>query len=205
MNCYTCWRKIKKISNYLKENEQHINQEFSPQEIQKLLNSIEEIAHDPTIDEASVKYILQHEKMQKPLERIRQFFLEVGEKREMDKAQEILDSSDPWLCMRSFHFYKRYRKLIENEHHLVNFDSNSKVIFIGGGPLPLTLIFLSLFYGVISTSIEIIPQVALLSRKVIDKLVLTSQIEVVVGETRLKDLDYFSDGGGPSRTQRTGF
>lgn len=129
--------------------------------------------------------------MQEPFKRIRRFFFEVREKREIEKAQEIIDSDDPRLSMPSFIFINIIKKLIENEHGLVNFDPTSKVVFIGGGPLPLTPIFLSLFYGVKSFSIEIIPEVAILSRRVIDKLGLTPQIDVVVGdETCVENLDY---------------
>lgn len=108
MNCYTCWRKIKKISKNLKKHELHYIQEIPSDEVQKLLDSIEEIAHNPHIDQKFVEYILEHEKMQEPLKLIRRFFREVGESREMDKAHEVLQSPDPWFTIRSFHFYKRY-------------------------------------------------------------------------------------------------
>lgn len=39
--------------------------------------------------------------------------------------------------LKLFYFYNRYMKLIQNENHLVSFSSGDKVVFIGGGPLPL--------------------------------------------------------------------
>lgn len=191
MNCYTSWRKIKKISKNLKKHDLHHVQEIPTEEVQKILDSIEEIAHDPNIDKRSAEYILEHEKMQEPLKLIRSFFRNVGESRETDKAHEVVHSSDPWLTIQSFHFYKRYLKLIKNENQLINFNPSIKVAFIGGGPLPLTPIFLNQLYGVRSNSIEIIPNVALLSEKVLEKLDLSTQIEVVNGdETSLKGLDF---------------
>lgn len=191
MNCYTYWRKIKKIAKNLKEYDLDQIQKIPPVEVQKILDSIEKIAHDPQIDQKSAEYILKQKEIQEPLKLIRRFFLEVGESREMDKAQEVLQSPDPWLTIRSFHFYKRYLELIQNENQLINFNPSIKVAFVGGGPLPLTPIFLNILYGVRSSSIEIIPDVALLSEKVIRRLDLTAQIKVVTGnETSLEDLDF---------------
>jgi tRNA A58 N-methylase Trm61 len=64
-------------------------------------------------------------------------------------------------------------------------------VFIGGGPLPLTLVLLNKIFKASGVSIEIMPDVVELSRRVIKKLGLESQIEVVEGdETSLKDIEY---------------
>jgi precorrin-6B methylase 2 len=74
---------------------------------------------------------------------------------------------------------------------LVRFTPEQKFVFIGSGPLPLTLILFNKTFGVQGIGIEMLPDVAELSRKVIDKLGLSSQIEVIVGdETCLNDIDY---------------
>ena len=191
MNCYTCWRKIKKISENLKKNNFNDIQEIPQEKVQRLLDSIEEIAHNPHINQQSAEFIIKHEKMQEPLKLIRRFFFEVGESREMDKAHEVLQSSDPWSTIQSFHFYNRYQKLIQNENQLVNFNSSKKVAFVGGGPLPLTPIFLNELYNVQSSSIEIIPDTALLSEKLIKKLNLTEQINIITGdETSLENIEF---------------
>ncbi len=125
------------------------------------------------------------------LELVRKFYVDVAVRLEIEKANEIIQSDNPWKTLESFYFFDRYQKLIQNEHEIVNFTSNEKVVFIGGGPLPITLIMLNRLYGVQCISIEIIPEIAALSRKLIEKLGLSHYIKVIVGdETQLDNLDY---------------
>jgi tRNA A58 N-methylase Trm61 len=73
----------------------------------------------------------------------------------------------------------------------VKFTPEHKVVFIGGGPLPLTLILFNKLYGSRCVSVEIEPEVAELSRQVLKKLGLESEIEVLTGdETSVQDIDY---------------
>jgi tRNA(1-methyladenosine) methyltransferase and related methyltransferases len=80
---------------------------------------------------------------------------------------------------------------LRNENQLVKFTPEQKVVFIGGGPLPLTLILLNRIFKAQCVSVEVLPEVAELSRKVVEKLGLESQIDIVIGdETSLNDIDY---------------
>jgi hypothetical protein len=191
MSCYQYWDKIKAIANSLKQYQSNNLQDMSPNEIIPLLDQVEEIAHDRVIDFDSAKHILDDAKMNQALKIIRSFYVELGSRLETAKAEEILQSPDPWTTLESFHFYPRYQRLIKNENKLVNFSPEQRVVFIGGGPLPLTLILLNKLYGARCVSIEILPSVSELSRQVIKKLGMESQIIVVEGdETAVKDLDY---------------
>jgi hypothetical protein len=161
------------------------------EKILPLLESIEEIAHDREIAFDDAKHILDNKKMSNDLKIIRKFYLEVALKLEKENAMEILESDDPWSTLKSFYFYERYEKLIKNENHLANFSSDDSVAFIGGGPLPLTLILFNRVLGLMGISVEIDPAMAALSRDVLKKLELDSQIQVVCGnETVIFDMDF---------------
>lgn len=191
MSCYMYWDKIKDIANSLSQYQDSNLQEIPPNEIIPLLDAVEEIAHDRGIDFDSAKHILDDEKMNQALEIIRKFYVKMGSRLETAKAEEILQSSDPWATLESFHFYPRYQRLIENENKLVKFTPRQKVVFIGGGPLPLTLVLLNKLYGASCVSIEMLPTVAELSRQVLKKLGMESQIQVVEGdETATPKVDY---------------
>ncbi len=80
---------------------------------------------------------------------------------------------------------------MDNEARLAGFAAGDSVAFIGGGSVPLTSMLLSTCHGVKGISIELVPEIAELSRQVLDKLGLGSAIEVVCGdETALADLEY---------------
>lgn len=185
------WDKIKDIADSLRKYRENDLNGIPLNDIIPLLDSVEEIAHDKLIDFDSAKHILDDDKMSKALQIIRKFYVHLGTRLETEMAAEILKSQDPWDDLKSYHFYNRYEGLIKNESKLVNFSPEQKVIFIGGGPLPLTLIFLYQLYKTRGISIEIIPEVAELSRQVINKLGLQSQIEVIEGDEKsIKDIDY---------------
>lgn len=190
MSCYKYWGRIKEIANSLKGYGDYTLDRIPLDEIILLLDSVEEIAHDQVIDFDSAKHILDDEKMNEALALIRKFYVGLGARLETDNAEAILKSNDPWKSLESFHFYPRYQGLLRNENQLVKFTPEQKVVFIGGGPLPLTLILLNKIFKAQCVSVEVLPEVAELSRKVIEKLGLESEIEVVVGdETSLKNID----------------
>jgi hypothetical protein len=191
LSCYKYWEKIKEIAGSLKDYDGLKLREMPLDKVVPLLDAVEEIAHDQTIDFHSAKHILDDQVMNDALKTIRRFYVDFGVKIETENAQAILNSDDPWHTLESFHFYNRYQGLIRNESQLVRFTPDQKFVFIGSGPLPLTLILFNKTFGVQGIGIEMLPDVAELSRKVIDKLGLSSQIEVIVGdETCLKDIDY---------------
>ncbi|GAB6054749.1 nicotianamine synthase family protein [Methanobacterium movens] len=191
MSCYMYWDKIKSIAHSLNKYENYSLSQMPLEDIIPILDSVEEIAHDKVIDFDSAKHILDDKKMREALQVIRKFYVYLGTRLETDMAQKILSSSNPWKTLKSFHFYERYLGLLKNENQLVKFTPEEKVVFIGGGPLPLTLILLNQLYKTRGISIEIIPEVARLSREVLKKLGRESHIEVVEGdENSLKNREY---------------
>ena len=191
MSCYEYWAKIAAVADALSVYDRNDIQKKSLDEIVPLLDAIEVIAHDATIEFESAQHILQNERMNDALKIIRGFYVAVGARLEMQEAYAILDAAEPWTQVESFHYYGRYPILVGNEVQLAGFAAGDRVVFIGGGPLPLTPVLLRTCHGVKGISIERVPHIAALSERVLDKLGLGSAIEVVCGdETALADLEY---------------
>ncbi|MCF0226133.1 MAG: methyltransferase [Methanobrevibacter sp.] len=194
MSCYKYWGKIREIADalsaYGKIDESALD-DVNIEEIIKLLDDVEIIAHDNTIDFDSAKHILDDEKMNKALKLIRKFYVYIGARLETENAMKILESDDPKAALDSFHFYDRYIGLINNESQLAKFNSKKTFVFIGSGPLPLTLIMFNKVFGCKCIGIEVQETVAELSREVLKKLGLEDEIKIVVGDEKaIKDIEY---------------
>lgn len=191
MSCYKYWGKILEISESLKKYHPDELEDTPSEEFLPFLSSLEEIAHDESIDFDSAKHILENEKMNNALKDIRRFYVKLSVKLETENARRILDSEDPYETLKSFYFYHRYRNLIKNEYTLADMSKKDIVTFIGGGPLPLTLMTFNDLFGIKGISIEQDPELADLSREVLKKVGLESQIRVVWGDERaIEDLEY---------------
>ena len=197
MSCWKYWPKIEEIANKLENygidslNDMSSLNDVDLGEITKLLDEIEVIAHDETIDFDSAKHILDDEKMNNALKLIRKFYLYIGARLETSNAMEIIKSDDPKATLDTFHFYERYQGLLTNESKLAHWHEDKTFVFVGSGPLPLTLILFREKFGCKCIGIEIQEDVAELSREVIKKLGLDDGIEILVGdETLLKDIDF---------------
>ncbi len=197
MSCWKYWPKIEEIANKLENygidslNDMSSLNDVDLGEITKLLDEIEVIAHDETIDFDSAKHILDDEKMNNALKLIRKFYLYIGARLETSNAMEIIKSDDPKATLDTFHFYERYQGLLTNESKLAHWHDDKTFVFVGSGPLPLTLILFREKFGCKCIGIEIQEEVAELSREVIKKLGLDDGIEILVGdETLLKDIDF---------------
>lgn len=179
MSCYVYWDKILQIAKDLEGYNHQIIMETPLEKLLPYLESIEKIAHDTTIDFDSAKHILENEKMNNALHVIRDFYLELSIKMETEKAIEIIESEDPWKTLESFYFFERYEKLISDEWSLAKFPKDEPLIFIGGGPIPLTLILFNKLFEIKGISIEIRKDMVELSKKVLYKLNLNYEIKVI--------------------------
>lgn len=197
MSCYKYWGKLEEIADKLssygdldKYGDSALDN-VDINEIIEILDDVEIIAHDRTIDFDSAKHILDDEKMNKALKLIRKFYVYIGARLETENALEILKSENVDETLDSFQFYDRYVGLLSNESQLTKFNENKTFIFLGSGPLPITLIMFNKLFGCKCIGIEQQENVAELSRKVLKKLGLENEIEIVVGdETVIKSLEY---------------
>lgn len=101
---------------------------------------------------------------------------------EVEAARSILDDPDPWNALRSFKFYPNYLIIAEAEMRGASLESGDIVAFIGSGPLPLSLILLCSEYDLTGVGVERVARWAELSRDVLDRLGLSSRIEILVGD-----------------------
>ena len=197
MSCWKYWPKIEEIATKLEDygvdslDDLSLLNDVDLDEITALLDEIEVIAHDETIDFDSAKHILDDEKMNRALKLIRKFYLYIGARLETNNATQIIESDNPQVTLDTFHFYERYEGLLTNESKLAHWHEDKTFVFVGSGPLPLTLILFRQKFGCKCIGIEIQEDVAELSREVIKKLGLDDGIEILVGdETLLKDIDF---------------
>ena len=197
MSCYKYWGKLEEIADKLssygdldKYGDSALDN-VDLDEIIEILDDVEIIAHDKTIDFDSAKHILDDEKMNKALKLIRKFYVYVGARLESENALKILESDNPTETLDSFHFYDRYIGLLENESQLARFNEEKTFVFLGSGPLPLTLIMFNKVFGCKCIGIEQLEDVAELSRNVLKRLGLDDDIKIVVGDEKvIETLDY---------------
>ena len=120
MSCEKYWLKITEIAADLRKYDSDDIQRTSLDEIIPLLDAIEVIAHDQTVDFDSAKHILDNRRMNDDLKVIQRFYVKVSTKLEMDKANIIVEAEEPWAKLESFYFYERYVVLVCNERHMAN-------------------------------------------------------------------------------------
>ncbi|MDH4317148.1 MAG: hypothetical protein OEV64_02045 [Desulfobulbaceae bacterium] len=101
---------------------------------------------------------------------------------EIDCARSIIESDDPWSMIMSFYYYKNYLNLARMESEGAGLQANNKVIFLGSGPLPLSLIMLYKYYKVKGIGIELKDEFVQLSRDVVAALGMDHNIKVVCGD-----------------------
>lgn len=102
-----------------------------------------------------------------------------------------MESDNPKVTFDSFKFYERYIDLINNESRLVEFNEDKTFVFIGSGPLPLTLILFNEAFGCKCIGIEQLEDVAELSKKVLKILDYDEDIDIIVGDERaIENLNY---------------
>ena len=97
MSCYKYCGKLEEIANKLSaygDLDKYGNSKLDViniDEIIEILDDVEIIAHDKTIDFDSAKHILDDEKMNKALKLIRKFYVYIGARIETENALKILE------------------------------------------------------------------------------------------------------------------
>ncbi|PXF51786.1 MAG: hypothetical protein C4B55_05395, partial [Candidatus Methanophagaceae archaeon] len=68
-------------------------------------------------------------------------------KLEIEHAKLVLASRDPWRTLRNFAYFPNYVQLARTEFQGAGLKPGDRVLFLGSGPLPLSLIVLCARYG----------------------------------------------------------
>ncbi|MDZ7695843.1 MAG: nicotianamine synthase family protein [Deltaproteobacteria bacterium] len=97
-------------------------------------------------------------------------------------ASSLLDASDPQAHLLRFVYYPNYVALARMEYEGAGLHGGDQVVFLGSGPLPMTLICLFTGHGIEGVGIEQDDARAELSRAVIGKLGMDAHIEIICGD-----------------------
>jgi len=102
-------------------------------------------------------------------------------KLEIERAELILSSNTPWKIVENFTFYRNYLELARMEVKGANLCKGDHIVFLGSGPLPLSLIILCKCYGVTGTGIEQDLEYVNISKRIINKLNMSDEINILHG------------------------
>ena len=102
-------------------------------------------------------------------------------KLEIEHAKAIIRSRDPWEALKKFAHLPNYLQLARTEYQGSGLRPGDCVLFLGSGPLPLSLIILCHLYGLEGIGIEQEPVRAELSGAVLQKLELSDRIKIIDG------------------------
>ena len=100
---------------------------------------------------------------------------------EVEHAKAIIKSKNPWKTLKNFAYIPNYLQLAKTENQGSPLKPGDHVLFLGSGPLPISLIILCRLYGLRGVGIEQEPDRAKLSRMVLQKLGLSDRIKIIAG------------------------
>jgi hypothetical protein len=134
------------------------------------------------IDDQEVEALIADRSLKPAIWQIARLKRVHGLRMERQRAQSIMDSSAPWEVLKGFIYYLNYLRLAEMESRGAGLSRDDRVVFLGSGPLPLSLIALVNRCAIKGVGIEKDPFNAELSRKVLATLALSEQIEIILGD-----------------------
>ncbi len=185
--CLDCERSFKIIKKHILNFYEEIKdysysdlEKIPSEELYRKYQLLDDITKLKGSDNLS-KMILNSEEIKERLPSIRSFYRDFFDVHEKYLANEIYNSQTPWEIISNFDLLPRYKKLIENQLKLIKSGQNSRVIFLGCGPLPTSLIVLSKFFNIKCVGIDTDYQAVKLAKQTIEKLNLKNNIEIYRG------------------------
>jgi hypothetical protein len=133
------------------------------------------------IDNRYAEDILANSRFNSAFDAISTFRSQYTAELEAEQANSILKSMDPWKALTNFTYLPNYIQLARTECRGAGLKPGNTVLFLGSGPLPLTLIVLCHQHGLNGIGIEQYPERVELSRQALEKLGLSNQIRIING------------------------
>ncbi len=133
------------------------------------------------IDDGVLEKLLAAPELKPSLVAISRLRNTYGLRLEIEQAHALLASSDPWETLEEFTFHENYQRLAAMEQQGAGLKSGDRIIFLGSGPLPLSLISLCSRYDLQGIGIEREDFFVDLSRQVVARLGLQEQITIRTG------------------------
>ncbi|WP_440947043.1 nicotianamine synthase family protein [Methanosarcina sp. T3] len=149
-------------------------------ELHALFKRLDELAA-LEVDEKAIDATFKSPDFDSLVDSISRFRFLYNLKLENEKAKSLLESSDPWETLRNFTLYSNYLQLARTEYTGSGLEPGDCVLFLGSGPLPLSLIVLCRENGLFGIGIEQDRKRADLSREVIACLGLPESIKIIEG------------------------
>jgi hypothetical protein len=171
---------LQQIHALIKDTGEEQILETSPPEQQAAFKRLDFLAA-LEVDEESTAAILRNPEFESISAAISRFRFSYNLKLEIEQAKSLLSSRNPWDTLENFTFYSNYLQLARTEYIGSGLKTGNHVLFLGSGPLPLSLIVLCREYGLFGIGIEQDRDRAALSRKVIARLGLSESIEIIEG------------------------
>ena len=144
------------------------------------LDRLNRLAQAPVTDE-TVQRLIADPDLRPAISRVSLLKRQNGLMLETQLAQSVLAASNPWASLEHFVYYPNYLALARIEYGGAGLHAGDRVVFLGSGPLPLSLICLSTLYSIEGVGIEQDEGRATLSRAVISKLGLERHIQIICG------------------------
>ena len=184
--------RLKEIANVTKDLPEkeilHDNVEL----IYDNFNLLDRLAFEPINDDV-IEYLLNDEELKPTLAEISRFRKIFNIRLELERAEKILNSNYPWEVVKTFKFYLNYVNLAKTEVKGANLQPNQNVIFLGSGPLPLSLIILCETHNLKGIGIEQEAKYVEISQRIINKLQISDKIKIIHGNHFSLPLDIKSD------------
>lgn len=133
------------------------------------------------IDDNQAETLRCDPELAKALEHISLLKRANGLRMEIHNAKTVIRSSSPWDTVKQFVYYPNYLALARMEYTGATLCPGDRVVFLGSGPMPLTLVCLCVQYKIFGIGIEQFMEYAQVSRQVIKALGLETQINIIEG------------------------
>lgn len=133
------------------------------------------------VDDREAEEIGNDGELQLAIARISRMKRQNGLRMEIKNAQAIIRSPSPWEELKQFEYYPNYIELARMESKGGDLSPGDRVVFLGSGPLPLTLVLLCAGHRIQGVGIEQCAEYADLSRRLIASLGLADHIRIIEG------------------------
>lgn len=161
-----------------------------PDELYQLYQILDDLAHMNAGNHLS-GMLLDEADIREQLPLIRSYYTAFFSIHEARLAEELIHESDPWKLLGNFPLYPRYEALVKSQIEAMHISSEKRLVFLGSGPVPMTLILMSRLYGIRSMGLDSNPETVHLSTKVIRHLGMERDIEIIQGDdSSLENLEW---------------
>ncbi len=169
---------IMEFAAQIKHYTSNMLESLKPDELYRLYQILDDLAHMNTGTHLA-KLILEEPDIRRVLPTIRSYYSRFFDVHEMHLAQKLIESDNPWKTLKTYSLYPRYDTLIKNQIQAMHITNNSKLIFVGCGAVPMSLILLNHLYGIKSTGLDACSETVKLSKKVVLSLGLEKEIKII--------------------------